>query len=79
MDKKMYKIMDRRAAAEDKINDTNTKNDEREYTKALKWMMGIALVVVAAAFGGVVSSLPAPIAFAVVFSYICAQLLIWLK
>ncbi len=58
------------------------KNDavgEAEYSGALKKIVGVFLIVVAAVFGGLLTRIPAFAAFAVIFAYIFLQMRIWLN
>ncbi len=70
--KKAYKITGRYTAV-------RNRTDRAEYFKAAKKLVGVALIVVAAVFGGLLSKLSTGAAFATVFAYISTQAAIWLK
>ena len=59
--------------------ETGKKEKGSEYAGALKKIVGVFLIVVAAAFGRLLTGIPPLVAFAVIFAYIFLQMRIWLS
>ena len=50
-----------------------------ECRRILRRLIAVGLIAVAAAFGGLLAELPLIVSFLIVFVYLCAQLVLWMK
>lgn len=65
-------------AQTDENNETNAPViGKKDILRALKRLVGVLLIVLAMALGGVLTSMPAYAAYTVVFIYVCVQVLLW--